>query len=103
MAIEGESKEEAQSYIRFLDLEMANQDIEINANDAGKYFEYAQPAGISIDMYMRYKDAINTGGSNKKADIMRIINDLPITRAQKDVLYRANGWAESKIGEAPWR
>lgn len=33
---------------------------------------------------------------------LQYIDSLPITSAQKDALYRAKGWAESKLQEAPW-
>ena len=114
MDIEGESREAAEAYIDFLDLEMANEDTDITANDAEGYFKYAEPAGITIDVYLNYKaqakqckgiqdaDGKTISGS-KKTQLLDVINSLPITSAQKDALYFANGWAESKLyKEAPW-
>ena len=39
---------------------------------------------------------------HKKEDVLKIINKMKITSKQKDALYRAQGYAESTIGEAPW-
>lgn len=103
MDIEGESREEAEEYIRFLDLEMANQDISITASEASSYFEHAEPAGIAIDVYLDYKNkAKDITGEGKKKRRMDVIHSLPLTNAQKDALYYAEGWSASTIHEAPW-
>ncbi len=113
MDIEGENRATAEAYIDFLDLEMANEDIDITANDAEGYFKYAKPAGISIEVYLDYKnqasqcesDKDKNGKSvsgSKKTKVLAVINSLPISKAQKDALYIAEGWAESKLYEAPW-
>ena len=39
---------------------------------------------------------------SKKAKVLAYINSLNLTYAQKDSLYYAFGWAQSKIHEAPW-
>lgn len=113
MEIEGESREDAEAYIRFLNLEMANENTDITANDASSYFKYAEPVGININVYLEYKakasgvvsdkdeDGKTISGS-KKAKLIAIIDSLPITSKQKDALYLAEGWAESKLNEAPW-
>lgn len=103
MDIEGESREEAEEYIRFLDLEMANQDISITASEASSFFEYAEPAGIAIDVYLDYKNkAKDITGEGKKKRRMDVIHSLPLSSTQKDALYYAEGWAASTIHEAPW-
>ena len=38
----------------------------------------------------------------KKAEVMEVIDSLPLTSSQKDALYYAEGWAKSKLYEAPW-
>ena len=40
---------------------------------------------------------------SKKTKVLQYINSLRLTSAQKDSLYYAFGWAQSKINEAPWR
>ena len=39
---------------------------------------------------------------SKKVKVLSYINGLDLTSAQKDSLYYAFGWAESRIWEAPW-
>lgn len=38
----------------------------------------------------------------KKAQILKVINELPVSDAVKDALYYDHNWAASKIYEAPW-
>lgn len=113
MDIEGKSRDVAEEYTRFLDLEMDNQDLNLTASDASAYFEHAEPAGIAIDVYLDYRERASRCESDKdkngksisgskKSKMMDVINSLPITSAQKDALYYAEGWAESTIDEAPW-
>lgn len=113
MDIEGESREGAEEYIKFLDLEMKHQNFDINASDAAGYFEYAEPAGISVDVYLDYKDSVSglegdkdengkTISGSKKTKILAAINALPISSVQKDALYYANNYKESTLYEAPW-
>lgn len=113
MDIEGEDREAAEAYIDFLDLEMANEDTDITANDAEGYFKYAEPAGIAIEVYLDYKAQASKCESDrdangkvisgtKKAKILDVIHSLPITIAQKDALYFANNYAKSEIYETPW-
>ena len=67
------------------------------------YYEKVADSGISIDVYMEYRNKVSTiTGENKKAGRMAVINSLPISSAQKDALYLAEGWASSKLYEAPW-
>ena len=114
MEIEDEELSDADAYIRLLNLEMANQDYDITADIASKYFEFAEPAGIDLGIFIDFKYQIkgiegdkdrhgNTISGSKKAKIMNIINSLPLTKAQKDALYYASGYEKSTIREAPWR
>ena len=114
MDIEGESREAAEAYIDFLDIEMENGDTSITSSDAYGYIQYAKPAGIDIKVYMEYKEKAgkcesdkdkngNTISGSKKKKILEVIDSLPITKKQKDALYYANGWSASTIYEAPWR
>ena len=114
MEIEDEELSDADAYIRLLNLEMANQDLDITADIASKYFEFAEPAGIDLDVFIDFKDSIkgiegdkdkhgNTISGSKKAKIMDVINSLPLTKAQKDALYYASGYEKSTLRDAPWR
>ena len=58
---------------------------------------------MGIDVFVDYRNqAKGITGDDKKARRMAVINSMPITSAQKDALYYAEGWAASKIYEAPW-
>ena len=67
------------------------------------YYEYGKPAGISMDVYVNYRNKIRgIEGEGKKENILPIINSMPISNAQKDALYFSHGWAKSRLSEAPW-
>lgn len=67
------------------------------------YYEKIADSGLPIDVYMDYRNTVSTiTGEGKKEKRMAVINSLPITSAQKDALYFAEGWSESKLYEAPW-
>lgn len=100
MDIEDKSWADALAYIDFLNLAKGHEDVEISADDAAGYFEYAQPAGISVNVWLDYKSGIS--GYTKKTDKMDVIDRLPISDDKKDAIYFAEGWAESKLHEAPW-
>ena len=78
-----------------------------------KYYGIAEPAGIGIETYYSFlteaskctgeQDADGkTISGSVKAEKLELIDALPLTRKQKDALYLAEGWAESKLYEAPW-
>ena len=67
------------------------------------------PAGTFYDAWKynsnTHADVDANGESisgSKKVKVLAYINKLNLTSAQKDSLYYAFGWAESKIYEAPW-
>ena len=67
------------------------------------YYEDVADSGMDIGLYMEYRNMVkNITGGDKKEQRMDIIHSLPISSAQKDALYYAEGWAASRIGQAPW-
>ena len=56
---------------------------------------------ITPEQFYQYKVA--TGGLTKKAEKLGAINMLELDDYQKDALYYLNGWAQSTIGQAPWK
>lgn len=58
-------------------------------------------SGITAEQFYQYKVA--SSGMTRKAEKMQAINSLDLTLAQKDAIYYAEGWAQSTIGQAPWR
>lgn len=78
-----------------------------------KYQTYCEAAGVPAEtFYDAWKYESNTDADvdangesisgSKKVKVLAYINGLDLTYAQKDSLYYAFGWAESKISEAPW-
>lgn len=73
-----------------------------------------EQTGIDPDVFKQYKalagkaKGVDANGDGKadsgtvKAEIMEAIDRLPISNSQKDALYYLNGWAKSKLWEAPW-
>lgn len=57
--------------------------------------------GITAEKYYQYKTVVT--GLTGKAAKLAAINALDLLSEEKDALYFANGWAESKLNEAPWR
>ena len=57
--------------------------------------------GITAEKYYLYKTAVT--GLTGKAAKLAAINAFDLLSEEKDALYFANGWAESKLSEAPWR
>lgn len=56
---------------------------------------------ITPEQFYQYKVA--TSGLTKKAEKLEAINMLDLDDYQKDALYYLNGWAQSTIGQAPWK
>lgn len=57
--------------------------------------------GITAEQFYQYK--VLSSGMSKKTEKLQAIDSLDLTNAQKDALYYAEGWAQSTIGQAPWR
>ena len=113
MDIEGDSQEAARAYIKFIELASDHSNLEITADDAADYYEFAQPAKISLEAYMEFKEKTSaltvdkdkngqTINGSKKKKVMDLINAMSLSVHQKDALYYAAGYKESTIDEAPW-
>ena len=117
----GKTEEEADERVRYWNFKNSNPDINITEDQLNNYYKPIESlgysiadAGIQADTYADYlaqratcKGADNDGdgktdSGSVKAEVMIIINNLPISYEQKDALYYLNGWAASKIYEAPW-
>lgn len=99
----GYTKEDARATVQYWDFK--NRYPDVYADDAwfDAYYEKIQSSGIPIKTYMEYRNQVREiTGEGKKERRMAVIDSLPITNAQKDVLYYGEGWAESTIDEAPW-
>jgi hypothetical protein len=110
----GLSWDKAETKIGFWKYQYQNPDGTLDASAYETYYTKIEPSGITVGTYETYtalkKDAKGTdaNGDGKadsgtvKAEVLQIIDRLPITNEQKDFLYMQNGWAESKLQEAPW-
>lgn len=95
--------DEITATVSYWEFKNNNPDIDVNIGWFEKYYSDITDSGISIDEYVNYRNEVkDITGEDKKARRMNVINSLPISNAQKDALYFAEGWAESKLYEAPW-
>ena len=70
--------------------------------------------GMDVDAFVDYRnrrsdckgvDEDDDGKADNgtvKAEVMELINSLPLTADQKDALYFLNGWSEKTLRDAPW-
>ena len=109
------SEEDAASKVQYWEFKKEYPDYDDLSEEAvDKYYKDVEPHGISVDVYYDYskqkaqcKGTDNNGdgktdSGSKKAEILQVINSLPLTYAQKDALYYLNGWSAKTINEAPW-
>ena len=73
-----------------------------------------EDSGITPDVFVEYRDlrsectGVDSDGDGRadnntvKNQVLAVIDSLPITVSQKDALYFLNGWAKSKLNQAPW-
>ena len=74
----------------------------------------AKAQGIPVGTYQKFQaDAAalesdrdkdgNVIRNSKKEKVLKLIDSLPLNKAQKDWLYLNKGYAESKLDETPWQ
>lgn len=117
----GMTEAEATSRIRYWDFKADHPNSNVKQETIDKYYDKVpdgygmtlHQAGIPLDVYVDYHERQSkctgtdadgdgkTDSGSKKAAILQVIDSLPISAAQKDALYYFNGWAASKIYEAP--
>lgn len=117
----GMTAEEADENIRAYDWLKRNPKYDLSVSDVIAYTKpiadigkSIEQTGINPDVYMQYKDlrskckGVDANGDGKtdsgsvKTEVLKAIDSLPISASQKDALYYLNGWAKSKLWEAPW-
>ena len=110
----GKTEKEATNKVLYWDFKEDYPDVDMSEEALVKYYDQVESSGISLNVYVDYyekqkqckgvdanKDGKTDSGS-KKAQILKVINSLPISKSQKDVLYYLNGWSKSTLYEAPW-
>ena len=99
----GKSEDGAMADVRYWAFKRDYPDVYVDDQWFDTYYEKIAYSGLDIVVYMEYRNTVSTiTGEGKKDRRLAVINSLPITIAQKDALYFAEGWAESNLYEAPW-
>lgn len=99
----GIDKSEAEDKLRHIDVRLQFSDTYVNDAWVDEYYKEVESSGISIEVFVDYRNQVKgIKGEGKKERRMAVIDSLPISDEQKDALYYAEGWAASKIDEAPW-
>jgi hypothetical protein len=110
----GRTVEGAEAKVQYWKFKYQYPDYELSEESVTKYYTDVEPSGISIDVYYDYSrqkaqckgtDSDGDGRADngtKKTEILRVIDSLPISSYQKDVLYFLNGWSASTLWQAPW-
>lgn len=109
------SEESAYNKVQYWGFKQRYPDYDLSEEAVTKYYDEVAPSGINVDVYYTYSkqrskckgtDANGDGKTDSgsvKGQVLYVINSLPISNSQKDVLYYLNGWSASTIWEAPWR
>lgn len=74
----------------------------------------AKAQGIPVGTYQKFQEDAaalesdrdkdgNVIRNSKKEKVLKLIDSLPLNKAQKDWLYLNEGYAESKLDETPWQ
>ena len=110
----GKSEEDAYSKVQYWEFKQMYPDYDLSEEAVKKYYNEVEPSGIGVDVYYDYSKqrakckGVDANGDGKtdsgsvKSEVLYVIDSLPITNSQKDVLYYLNGWSAKTIYEAPW-
>ena len=91
---------EARASVAYWDFTMEYPDAGASAGWFETYCKKVENSGISIEKYVEYRN--RKSGYTKREDVLEVIDGMVLTSKQKDALYRAEGYAESTLDEAPW-
>lgn len=109
------SEDDADGYLTKYRLLLENPDFDgdITTQQAEKYYDIAEPAGIDLSVFyaltQQYSSAENEKdaegknieGKTKKDKVMAWINSQSLSSSQKDTLYLVY-YKESTLSDAPW-
>ena len=97
------TREKATEKVTVLEFVKDNPSAEgISYSAVSAYQQYCEPNGVPVKVYYDAWKHKNTLSGDVKEAMMRYINSLSLSTRQKDSLYLAFGWAQSKLYEAPW-
>ena len=90
----------------------AHPDSNLSEANVDDYIEFAEPAQIPLAVFEQYlegtadlktiRDEWGDEVKSKREQVLEVIDSLDLTWQQKDALYLAAGYAESKIWDVPW-
>lgn len=105
-------EEEVAGKIAYWDFCEAHPDCDLSEAKVEKFREFAEPADVSLEVFEQFveetkdlediKDEWGDVELSKREQVLDVIDSLPLTWEQKDALYLAAGYAESKIWDVPW-
>jgi hypothetical protein len=100
----GLTAEEDESKLQYIDVKKQFPDTYVDDAWVAEYYKEVESSGISIEVFVEYRNQVKSmTGEGKKEKRMAVIDSMPISDSQKDALYYAEGWAASRLYEAPWR
>ena len=105
-------EEDAAEKLTYWDFCNEHPDCNLTEARVGDYLEFAEPANISIEMFEQFvaqtkdladiEDAEGYVEVSKRDQVLAVIDGFDLTDQQKDALYLAAGYAESKMWDVPW-
>ena len=99
----GMTRAEAEDKLLYIDVKKQFPDTYVDDAWVTEYYKEVQSSGITIEVFVDYRNKVKgITGKDKKEMRMEVIDSLPISSAQKDALYLAEGWAKSTLKKAPW-
>lgn len=108
----GKDEEEAASKVSYWAFCDKHPEYDLSESNVTDYLELAEPVNISLDVYAQFvsstkglsdiKDEWGDVEVTKREQVLEVIDSLPLTWEQKDALYLAAGYSESKIWDVPW-
>lgn len=110
----GKTADEAKAYVDGWMFADEHPDLSWSDTQVSKYLSEVKQVGISVAVYDDYLTKLKsckgidadgdgkTDSGSKKVQVLEAINSLSVSYEQKDFLYYQEGYAESKIYEAPW-
>jgi hypothetical protein len=112
MEYAGKDEEEAASKVSYWAFCEEHSEYDFSESNVNDYLEFAEPAEIPLDVFVQYingtkgladkKDEWGDVEVTKREQVLEVIDSLPLTWEQKDALYLAAGYSESKIWDVPW-
>ena len=108
------TKDEAETKVQHIDFQREYPGYDLTEDQVTTYYNELERTGLGVPEYAQYLEGrkgikgVDADGDGKtdagsvKSKVMIVIDSLPITTKQKDALYYLNGWAASRLYEAPW-